>query len=81
MQAKLIWPWKWGLGKVLYLLTRYLAFIDITIFLICEYLQVTCSNNSSTNEIDLDWFDQSLPFTVRIFLILSTAYPWMYVLF
>jgi len=33
-EVKLIWPWKWGLGKVLYLLTRYLAFIDITIFLI-----------------------------------------------
>ncbi len=36
LQTKLIWPWKWGLGKVLYLLTRYLPFIDITIFLICE---------------------------------------------
>ncbi|KLO19408.1 hypothetical protein SCHPADRAFT_935463 [Schizopora paradoxa] len=33
-EAKLIWPWKWGLGKVLFFLTRYLAFVDITIFLV-----------------------------------------------
>jgi len=33
-EAKFIWPWKWDLGKFLYILTRYVAFVDITVFLV-----------------------------------------------
>ncbi|KLO19409.1 hypothetical protein SCHPADRAFT_75928 [Schizopora paradoxa] len=31
-EIRLIWPWEWRVGKVLYLITRYSAFIDNIIF-------------------------------------------------
>jgi len=31
-EIRLIWPWEWRIGKVLYLVTRYSAFIDNIIF-------------------------------------------------
>lgn len=28
---------RWSLGKSLYMLSRYLAFVDITLLLVCEW--------------------------------------------
>lgn len=35
LQIKYIWLAPWNIGKVLYIFTRYPAFLDQTLFLVC----------------------------------------------
>jgi hypothetical protein len=36
-QIELIWKAKFGLGKGLYLISRYLAFFDVSLAIVCEF--------------------------------------------
>lgn len=36
-KVKYIWMSRWSLGKSLYMLSRYLAFVDLTLLLVCEW--------------------------------------------
>ena len=35
MEVKLVWPAPWGIGKVLFFVTKYMAFVDVVLNMYC----------------------------------------------